>query len=135
MSAKACKRAERLIKIQYHMAAAVADSADLSSFYLSAIPMDESGPPQIDIPLVASTLQHMYICHSNHDTDESYQEIIPGISQHSLYPVLSTMNTQSQIYRYHSDTQVEKASANFRSYLRDEQEQFAKEPNFCEAYS
>ena len=135
MSAKDWKRAEQLIKSQYQAAAAVADSVDLTSYSLSAIPMDESGLPQIDTPLAASTLQHVYTCDSNYDSDEPYQEIIPGIPQHSLYPVLSTMNTQSQIYTPDSATQVEKASADFHSYLQDQQEQFANEPNFCEAYS
>ena len=55
MSAKDWKRAERLIKSQYQTAAAVADSADLTSFPLSAIPMDESGLPQVDTPMAAST--------------------------------------------------------------------------------
>ena len=117
MSAKDWKRVEQLIRSQYQAAAAVADSANLSSYSLSAIPMHESGPPQIDTPLATSTPQHVYTHNSNYDSDETYQQVIPGIPQHSLYPVLSTMSTQPQIYIHDSTTQVEKASVDFHSYL------------------
>ena len=135
MSAKDWKRAERLIKSQYQTAAAVADSADLTSFPLSAISMDKSGPPQVDTSMAASTPQHVSTSHTNYKDNDSYHQTITGISQHSLYPVLSTTYTQLQTYSHDGDTQVEKASADFCSYLLDEQEQFAREPNFCKAYS
>ena len=45
------------------------------------------------------------------------------------------MDVQPQTLSYHSDTQVQKASVDFQSYLQDQQEQFAKETTFCEAYS
>ena len=73
MSTKELKRAEHLIRSQFQPAAAVADSADLTSFPLSTVPMDESGPPQVHTPMAASTPQHMYTGHANYEDDELHQ--------------------------------------------------------------
>ena len=63
---------------------------------LSQIAMDDSGPPVVHygmyMPAVmimpAGTDVHM---HSSQQED-SYQQIIPGISQGSLYPTLSSLS-------------------------------------------
>ena len=80
---------------QHKQEAAIADTDQLSSMPLSQIAMDDSGPPVVHhsmhVPPVTSmptgTDVHM---HSSQQED-SYQQIIPGIPQGSLYPTLSSL--------------------------------------------
>ena len=97
--------------------------------------MDASGPPQVETPTVASTPQHVYTTRANYEDDKPYHHTATGKPQHSLYPTLPVIQTKPQIFSQDDSTQVEKASADFQSYLQKEQEQFEMESNFCEAYS
>ena len=71
--------------------AATADSSQLSSFPLSELPLDDSGPPTV--------LQGPYVSQDNQPpmdsaADESpFQQVIPSIPQQSLYPSLAAMGT------------------------------------------
>ena len=107
MSAKDWKRAECLIKSQYQTTAAVADSADLNSLPLSTITMAASGPPHVDTPMATSSPQHVDTSCANYEDNKPYHQTITGIPQHSLYPVLSALYTQSQRYSHDGDTQVQ----------------------------
>ena len=114
MSTKDWKRAESLIKSQHQAAAAaIANSAELSSFPLSSIPMDSSGQPQIQTPMAASSPQHIYTQQANYEDEERYHYTTTGKSQHSLYPTLPYMYTQPQRYSQDNNAQVKKASADF----------------------
>ena len=69
---------------QHKYAAATAQTYQLSSIPLSASSLDDSGPPMeqygLHVPLAVSI---------PNSRSTSYQEIIPGIPQGSLYPTLS----------------------------------------------
>ena len=79
----------------------MADTSELNSFSLSELPVDQSGPPTMIhgtyVPLSTSTPVHMPS--DNQQTtdatqDESFfQQVIPNISQQSLYPLLAAMGT------------------------------------------
>ena len=80
---------------------ATADSSKLSSFSLSELLLDESGPSTVlqepYMPLSTSTPIHL--SQGNHQMmdiapDESpFQQVIPSIPQQSLYPSLAAMGT------------------------------------------
>ena len=82
---------------QHKQEAAMAETDQLSSMPLSQIAINDSGPPvvhyDLHVPVAASTptgtIAHM---HSSQQGD-SYQEIIPGIPQGSLYPTLSSLSS------------------------------------------
>ena len=84
---------------QHKQEAAMAETDRLSSMPLSQIAMDDSSPCVVQygmhIPVAASTPTgtdvHM---HSSHQED-SYQQIIPGIPQSSLYPTLSSLSSEA----------------------------------------
>ena len=77
----------------------MADTSELSSFSLSKLPVDQSGPPTVIygpyVPLSTSTPVH--VPSDNQQTTEaaqdesSFQQVIPNISQQSLYPSLVAM--------------------------------------------
>ena len=81
--------------------AATADSNQLSSFILSELSVDETGPPTVlqgpYIPLSTSTSIH--VPQGNQQTmnsapDESpFQQVIPSKKQQSLYPSLAALET------------------------------------------
>ena len=101
---------------------------------LSQIAIDDSGPPVVHygshMPVAASTptgtIAHV---HSSQQED-SYQEIIPGISQGSLYPTLSSLSSGFVA----SDTNVQslsdKVTKGLDQYLQDAEQLRASEVNY-----
>ena len=79
----------------------MADTSELSSFSLSELPVDQSRPPTVIhgpyIPLSTST--PVCMPSDNQQTTEatqdetSFQQVIPNISQQSLYPSLAAVRT------------------------------------------
>ena len=79
----------------------MADTSKLSSFSLSELPVDQSGPPtvihRLYVPLSTSTPVH--VPSDNQQTTEAaqdespFQQVFPNISQQSLYPSLAAMGT------------------------------------------
>ena len=59
---------------------------------LSQLAMDDSGPPVVHygthMPAATSTPTHTEVHAHNPQQEDSYQQIIPGIPQGSLYPSL-----------------------------------------------
>ena len=100
MKAKAWQKATQLVHERQTQAAMV-DTSELSSFSLSKLPVDQSGPPTLIhrpyVPLSTSTPVCMPL--DNQQTTEatqeesSFQQMIPNISQQSLYPSLAAMGT------------------------------------------
>ena len=100
MKAKDWQSTAKLIR-ERQSQAAIADSRQLSSFPLSELSVDESGPPTVlqgaYIPLSTSTP----ICMPQDNQqmmdsapDESpFQQVIPSIPQQSLYPSLGALGT------------------------------------------
>ena len=70
---------------QQVQAAATADSSQLESFPLSALSADDSGPPQVNYgteqPLAASTPRANSTLTRETQADDTYRQIIPGMSE------------------------------------------------------
>ena len=73
---------------QHKQEAATAETDQLSSMPLSQIEMDDSSPPVVHYGM------HMPTAMSSQQED-SYQQIIPGIPQGSLYPTLSSLSSEA----------------------------------------
>ena len=98
MKAKDWQNAAKLIR-ERQSQATTADSSKLSSFPLSELPVDESGPPTVlqgpYIPLSTSTPVCMpqgnqQMMDSAQD-ESPFQQVIPSILQQSLYPSLAAL--------------------------------------------
>ena len=79
--------------------AATADTSELSSFSLSELPVDQSRPPTMIhrpyVPLstsmpVCMLSENQQITEATQD-ESSFCQVIPNISQQSLYPSLAAM--------------------------------------------
>ena len=100
MKAKDWQTAAKMIRERWSQAAS-ADSSQLSSFPLSELPLDDSGPPTVlqgpYVPLSTSTPVHVSPDNQppmDSAPDEStFQQVIPSIPQQSLYPSLAAMGT------------------------------------------
>ena len=82
---------------QHKQEAAMAETDQLSSMPLSQIVMDDSGPPTVHygthVPVAASTPTGTDVHIHSSQQGDSYQQIIPGIPQGSLYPTLSSLSS------------------------------------------
>ena len=75
---------------QHKQEAAITKTDQLSSMPLSQLAMDDSGPPVVHygmhMPTVTSTPTGKEVQAHGSQQEDSYQQIIPGIPQGSLYP-------------------------------------------------
>ena len=83
--------------VTQHKQAATAQTNQLSSMPLSQIAMDDSGPPVVHhsthLPTAVSTPTGTDVHVHSSQQEDSYQQIIPGIPQGSLYPTLSSLSS------------------------------------------
>ena len=106
----------------------------LSSMPLSQIAIDDSGLPVVHYgshaPVAASTptgtIAHL---HSSLQED-SYQEIIPGISQGSLYPTLSPLSPGLVASDTNAQSLSNKVTKGLDQYLQDAEQLCASEANY-----
>ena len=84
---------------QHKQEAATAEADQLSSLPLSQLAMDDSSPPVMDygthVPAATSTPTGTDVHMQSSQQEDSYQQIIPGIPQSSLYPTLSSLSSQA----------------------------------------
>ena len=84
---------------QHKQEAATAEIDQLSSMPLSQITMDDSSPPMVQYdmhaPIAASTPAGTDVRMHSSQNEDSYQKIIPGIPQGSLYPTLSSLSSEA----------------------------------------
>ena len=100
MKAKDWQTTATLVKKRQSQAA-TADSNQLSSFPLSELPLDDSGPPTVlqGPYMLLSTSTPICVPQDNQPPidsapDESpFQQVIPSILQKSLYPLLAAIGT------------------------------------------
>ena len=82
---------------QHKQAASTAETDQLSSMPLSEISIDDSGLLVVHygshVPTAASTPIGSATHLQSLPQEDSYQEIIPGIPQGSLYPTLSSLSS------------------------------------------
>ena len=119
---------------QHKQEAAMAEMDQLSSMPLSKIAIDDSGPPVVHygshMPVAASTpmgtISHL---HSSLQED-SYQEIIPGIPQRSLYPTLSSLSSGLVASDTNEHSLSNKVTKGLDQYLQDAEQLHASEANY-----
>ena len=81
---------------------ATADIDQLSSIPLSQLAMADSGPPVMHdvmhMPTATSTPTHAEMDTYTSQQEDTYQQIIPGIPQGSLYPTLATLSSEERTF-------------------------------------
>ena len=90
------RRAATLVT-QHKQETTMTETDQLSSMPLSQIAIDDSSPPIVHygthIPVAASTPTGTDAHAHSSQQGDSYQQIIPGIPQGSLYPTLSSFSS------------------------------------------
>ena len=117
---------------QHKQEAAMADQ--LSSIPLSQIAIDDSGPPIVHysthMPVAASTPTGTDTHAHSSQQEDTYQQIIPGIPQDSIYPTLSSLS--SGVVASDTDVQslCDKVTKGLDKYLQDAEQLCALEVNY-----
>ena len=108
---------------QHKQEATMADSDQLSSIPLSQIATDDSGPPIVHygthIPIAASTPTGTDTHAHSSQQEDSYQQIIPGIPQGSLYPTLSSLSSGAVALDTDVQSLCDKVTKGLDKYLQD----------------
>ena len=108
---------------QQKQEAATADTDQLSSMPLSQLAMDDSGPPVVHygthVPAATSTPTHMEMDTHSLQQEDTYQQIIPGIPQGSLYPTLASLSSEERTFPEETQTLHDKISKGLEKYLQD----------------
>ena len=119
---------------QHKQEAAMAEMDQLSSMPLCQIAIDDSDQPIVHygmhVPIAAGTPTGTDVHMHSSQQEDSYQQIIPGIPQGSLYPTLSSLSSGAVT----SDTEVQslcdKVSKGLDKYLQDAEQHRALEVNY-----
>ena len=108
---------------QHKQEAAMAEMDQLSSMPLSQIAMDDSSPSvvQYDMhaPIAASTPTGLDVHVHSSQHEDSYQQIIPGIPQGSLYPTLSSLSSEAVASNDGAQSLCDRVSKGLDKYLQD----------------
>ena len=103
--------------------AATADTDQLSSMPLSQLAMDDSSPPVVHygmhVPAATSTPTHVEMDTYTSQQEDTYQQIIPGIPQGSLYPTLASLSSKERTSPEETQTPHDKVSRGLEKYLQD----------------
>ena len=114
--------------------ATMAETEQLSSMPLSEIAMDDSGPPVVQygmhMPVAVSTPTGTDIHTHSSQQEDSYQQIIPGIPQGSLYPTLSSISSEAVASNDEVQLLHDKVSKGLDEYLQDAEQHRALELNY-----
>ena len=108
---------------QHKQEATMAEMDQLSSMPLSQIAIDDSGPPivhydthmLITVSTPTGTDVHMHSLQQ----EDSYQQIIQGIPQGSLYPTLSSLSSGAVASNDEVQSLCDKVSKGLDKYLQD----------------
>ena len=88
---------------QQKQEAATEDTDQLSSMPLSQLAMDDSGPLVVHygthMPAATSTPTHTEMDTYTSQQEDTYQQIIPGIPQGSLYPTLAYSALKKELFQ------------------------------------
>ena len=119
--------------MQQKQEAALSDTDQLSSMPLSQLAMDDSSPPVVHygthVPAATSTPMCTEIHTQGSLQEDSYQQIIPGIPQGSLYPTLSSLSSE-EVTPQEAQTLCDKVSKGLEKYLQDAEQHQALEVNY-----
>ena len=119
---------------QHKQEAAMAEMDQLSSMPLSQIAIDGSGPPIVHygmhMPIAASTPTGTDVHVHSSQQEDSYQQIIPGIPQGSLYPTSSSLSSGALASDDEVQSLHDKVSKGLDKYLQDAEQCHALEVNY-----
>ena len=119
---------------QQKQEAATADTDQLSSMPLSQLAMDDSSPPVIHygmhVPAATSTPTHTEMDTYISQQKDTYQQIISGIPQGSLYPTLASLSSEERTFPEEKQTLHDKVSKGLEKYLQDAEQCQALEVNY-----
>ena len=112
----------------------MAETDQLSSMPLSQIAIDDSGPPTVHygthVPMAASTPTGTDVHMHSSQQEDSYQLIIPGIPQGSLYPTLSSLSSGAVASDTNVQSLCDKVTKGLDKYLQDAEQLRALEVNY-----
>ena len=119
---------------QQKQEAATADTDQLSSMPLSQLAMGDSDPPVMHygmhVPAATSTPTHAEMDTYTSQQEDTYQQIIPGIPQGSLYPTLASLTSEERTLPEETQTLCDKVSKGLDKYLQDAEQHRALEVNY-----
>ena len=119
---------------QHKSEAAMAEMDQLSSMPLSQIAIDDSGLPVVhygsQMPVAASTPMGTSAHSHSSLQEDSYQQIIPGIPQGSLYPTLSSLSSGLVASDTNAQSLSNKVTKGLDQYLQDAEQLHASEANY-----
>ena len=119
---------------QHKQEATTAEMDKLSSMPLSQIGIDDSNPPVVHygmhIPVAVSTPTGTDVHMHSSQQEDSYQQIIPGIPQGSLYPTLSSLSSGAVASNDEVQSHHDKVSKGLDKYLQDAEQCCALELNY-----
>ena len=122
-----------ILVTQQKQEAAITNTDQLSSMPLSQLAMDDSGPPVVHygmhMPAATSTPTCTEINTQGSQQEDSYQQIIPGIPQGSLYPTLLSLSSE-EVTPQEAQTLHDKVSKGLEKYLQDAEQHQALEDNY-----
>ena len=82
------------------------------------------------MPAATSTPTHTEVHMLSLQQEDSYQQIIPGIPQGSLYPTLSSLSSQAVTCQEEAQSLHDKVSKGLEKYLQDAEQCCALEVNY-----
>ena len=113
---------------------ATTDTDQLSSMPLSQLALDDSGPPMVHYGMHVPTATSTPTCTEVHMhsslQEDSYQQIIPGIPQGSLYPTLSSLTSEAITSPEEAQTLHDKVAKGLEKYLKDAKQGQALEVDY-----
>ena len=119
---------------QQKQEATTTDTDQLSSMPLSQLAMDDSGPQVVHygmhVPAATSTPTHTEVHMHSSLQEDSYQQIILGIPQGSLYPTLSSLTSEVITSPEEANTLCDKVSKGLEKYLQDAEQHRTLEVNY-----
>ena len=119
---------------QHKQEAAMAETDQLSSMPLSQIAIDDTGPSVVHygshMPVAASIPTGTIAYSHSSQQEDSYQEIIPGIPQGSLYPTLSSLSSGFVASASNAQSLSNKVTKGLDQYLHDTEQLHASEVNY-----
>ena len=119
---------------QQKQESATADTVQLSSMPLSQLAMDDSGPPVVHhgmhVPAVTSTPTHAEMDAYTSQQEDTYQQIMPGIPQGSLYPTFASLSSKERTFPEEMQMLQDKVSKGLEKYLQDAKQHRALEVNY-----
>ena len=101
---------------------------------LSQLAMNDSSPPVVHygthMPAATSTPTHMEMATYTSQQEDTYQQMIPGIPQGSLYPTLASLSSEERTSPEQTPTLHDKVSKGLEKYLQDAEQCRALEVNY-----